>query len=124
MNRCHHRRDSWARRVPKIRDAKAFFDPLLGLLGFCCGGIFDRFYDRFLGWIDIDTGGSFGRFFDRFLDLLDFDTGGNFQQLQQRGIDAGDGIYPALAVTPISLWEHIKLVSDFFEFPKSFSLEF
>jgi hypothetical protein len=55
---------------------------------------------------------------------LELRRGGNFQQLQQRGIDAGNGINPALAATPIALWEHIKLVSDFFEFPKSFTFEF
>jgi hypothetical protein len=109
---------------PKFRDVEILFNPLLGLLDFGCGGIFDSFNNRFMDWIDIDTGGSFGRFFDRILDLLNFYTGGHFQQLEQRGIDAGDGIYPALAATPIALWEHVKLVSDFFEFPKSFSLEF
>jgi hypothetical protein len=41
--------------------------------------------------------------------------------LQQRGIDADNGIDPSLAAAPIAFWAHIKLVSDFFEFPKSFT---
>jgi hypothetical protein len=56
---------------------------------------------------------------------LNFDRrGGNFQQLQQRGIDAGNGIDPTLAAPAIAIWENVKLVSDFFEFPKSFTFEF
>ena len=82
------------------------------------------FQRRLLNRFDFDTGGSFDRFYNRRLDLLDGRGGGNFQQLQQRGVDAGDGIDPSLAQSLIARWEHIELVSDFFEFPKSFTFEF
>jgi hypothetical protein len=41
--------------------------------------------------------------------------GGNFQQLQQRGIDADDGIYPVLAASAIGCWKHIKLMPNFLQ---------
>jgi hypothetical protein len=91
------------------------FDHLLDLLDGRRRGSFGDFLDHALGLFDFDPGGSFDRFDNQLLGPIDFDTGGNFQQLQQWGIDAGNGIYPAFAQSPIARWEHVKLVSDFFE---------
>jgi hypothetical protein len=86
-------------------------------------GVNDAAKFRRLNRFYFDTGGILYHFYNRLLGL-NFPGWGNFQQCQQWGIDADESINPALATTPIALWEHIKLVSDFFEFPKSFSLEF
>ena len=83
-----------------------------------------RFQRRLLDRFYFDTGGSFDRFYNRRLDLLDGRCGGNFQQLQQRGIDARDRLNRTWSPSPLAQREHIKLVSDFFESPKSFTFEF
>jgi hypothetical protein len=91
-------------------------------IDFNTGEVFDRFHKRFLGLLGLRRGGSFDRFYKRLLDSIDFDTGGSFQQLQQWGIDAGNGIDPTLAASPIALWEHLKLPANFLQFIKTFLL--
>jgi hypothetical protein len=101
----------WVNDAAKLR----FERRLLDKLDFLTEGS-GRLCDRLMGL-------NFNRFYNRLLDVINGRHRGSFQQCQQWGSDACNGIDPSLAVTPIALWEQVKLVSDFFECPKSFRLE-